>query len=77
MEDWQKKYCFNWLFVGRFVGWIGIIASIALGVFFAPFALLFQDDPIVYTLFTFGEFVMLSFITASEADEFKGFFLQI
>lgn len=58
MEKCHSEYCFNWKFTGKAIGWIGIIASIGLGIYFIPlFGLYGKNDAFVLTLmFSFGEF---------------------
>lgn len=55
MENCHSKYCFNWRFGGRVIGWIGIVASIGLGIFFIPLFGLNGGDAFILTImFTFG-----------------------
>lgn len=60
MNEYLFKYCFNWIVVGTAIGWIGMILSIGIGVFYAPLLIWFGGDVIACgTIITIGKFIVV------------------
>lgn len=60
MEDCHSKFCFNWKFGGNVIGWIGIIASIGMGITFIQVCWKFGEDAIIWTIIlTSGKIFLL------------------